>query len=334
MSWVDSRWYSKKSPFYWKLLVPAEGIYRGVIRLRRACYRRNIFKSHRLPVPVIVVGNITVGGVGKTPLTAALLEFLKKNNFRPGIISRGYKGKAASWPQIVDENSNPILLGDEPVLLAQKTASPVVVGPNRVLAAKKLLEKFNVNLIISDDGLQHYALERDIEIAVIDGERQFGNGHCLPFGPLREPQKRLETADFIVINGETKFSSEYKMKYQIADLFCLQNPQERKSLSEFKNTTVHAFAGIGNPKRFFQTLQENGLTIIEHPLPDHHHYQPEDFDKIPSDEIIIMTEKDAIKCRFLKNPKAWVLPIQAELSQEFFLDLLKKLKGLNYRSSY
>lgn len=329
MSWLNHQWYSEKTALLWKLLIPFEVVYRGIIASRRAAYRLGILKSHGMPVPVIIVGNISVGGVGKTPLTAAIADFLQKNNIRPGIISRGYKGKAKTWPQVVDEKSDPFFVGDEPVLLAKKTGCPVVVSPNRVQAGKKLLEKWDVDVLIADDGLQHYALQRDIEIVVIDAERGFGNGHCLPYGPLRESKNRIKNVDFVVRNEGTstkvahlKCRENFSMKFHVGEVFNLHNPSQKKSLSEFPNKLIYAFAGIGNPKHFFEKLRENDLTIIECAFPDHHRFQARDFSNLPPHAEIIMTEKDAVKCGFLKDFMVWVLPIQAELSREFFKSLL------------
>jgi tetraacyldisaccharide 4'-kinase len=323
---INAIWYSQKQPLWWKLLLPFEGAYRSLIFLRRWSYRVAIFKSHRVSVPIIVIGNLSVGGVGKTPLTAAIAEFLKQNHYQPGIISRGYKGQSESWPQIVSENSDPKLVGDEPVLLAKKTKCPVVVAPNRVNAAQELLEKYEVDVIISDDGLQHYALARDIEVVVIDGERECGNGHCLPYGPLRESKRRLKSVDFIVKNGGLN-SSDYVMQFQMGELYLLTNPLEKKPITEFSGE-VHAVAGIGNPARFFQSLQNHGLKVIEHLFPDHYNFKQEDFKDIPQDEIIIMTEKDAVKCQFSNDPRIWVLPIEAKLPPHFFDSLLGRLSDV------
>ncbi|MDF2868209.1 MAG: lipid-A-disaccharide kinase, partial [Gammaproteobacteria bacterium] len=201
-------WYGHNKLVY--LLLPFSWLYRLIIALRRYGYKKDIFKSFTASVPVIVVGNITVGGTGKTPLVVALAHFLKQQGYKPGIVSRGYGGQAESYPKFVNANSNPLQVGDEPLLIAKNTHCPVVVDPKRVRAVQTLLYRFACDIVISNDGLQHYALARTIEIAVIDGARRFGNAHCLPAGPLREPITRLRTIDFIVCNGKTQ-ADEYVM---------------------------------------------------------------------------------------------------------------------------
>ncbi len=194
------------------LLLPLAYVFSDIVRLRRFCYQKGIAKSFRLPVPVIVVGNITVGGTGKTPLVIWLANRLTEAGFKPGIISRGYGGQSETWPRIVNQQSNVNQIGDEPYLIFRQTQLPMVVGPDRVESGKKLLSKFDCNVIISDDGLQHYKLQRDIEIMVIDGERRFGNGYMLPAGPLREPVSRLQSIDFVVVNGEKYEENEIAMQ--------------------------------------------------------------------------------------------------------------------------
>ena len=198
MTWLEKRWYSTSTPL---LLLPFEWLFRLLVLLRRLAFRLGLKPSYALPVPVIVVGNISVGGTGKTPLVVWLVSLLRKAGYHPGIVSRGYGGKAERWPQQVRPDSDPQTVGDEPVMLAQRCACPIVAAPDRVAAAKLLLKHTKCDLIITDDGLQHYRLKRDIEIVVVDGERRFGNGHCLPAGPLREPQSRLAEVDFVIANG-------------------------------------------------------------------------------------------------------------------------------------
>ena len=256
MRWATDIWYKDQVIGLW--LSPLGFLFNDAVRFRRFLYRLGILKSHTLPVPVIIVGNITVGGTGKTPLIIWLAEFLKESGFKPGIISRGYGGKAESWPQWVTFDSDAKNTGDEALLIAKQTGCPMAVGPLRVDAAKLLLSKADCNVILSDDGLQHYALNRTIEIAVIDGERRFGNGYCLPAGPLREPIERLQNVDFIIVNGEKSEDNELSMRL-VGDQLVNLVTGEQKPLAEFKGVECHALAGIGNPERFFNVLEAAGL---------------------------------------------------------------------------
>jgi tetraacyldisaccharide 4'-kinase len=272
----------------------------------------------------VVVGNITVGGTGKTPLVIELAELLIRTGYRPGIVSRGYRGKARSWPQQVRPDSDPVMVGDEPVLITRRTGCPMAVGPDRVAAGQALIQYHDCDIIISDDGLQHYKLKRNIEIAVIDGTRRFGNGFCLPAGPLREPVKRLHEVDFRFTNG-TAANDEILMQYKIMDLVSMNDTVKRCNLSEFKGKQVHAIAGIGNPQRFFDQLRTSGLGVIEHSFPDHHEYLRKDItfnDNLP----VIMTEKDAVKCFRYHSENMWYLPVATTLPKNFesqFVDLLE-----------
>lgn len=306
--------------------MPISWIYLAVISLRRFFYQKNIFKTKKFPVPVIIVGNITVGGTGKTPLVIWLAKLLKRNGYHPGIVSRGYGGKANFYPREVTANSNAAEVGDEAVLLAQKTNCPVVVDPNRCKAVTTLLEKNNCDIVISDDGLQHYALARDIEIAVIDGQRRLGNGFCLPAGPLREPKKRLHEVDFIVVNnGETK-EGEYATHLLLQSIY---NLVDTDAVLDLKNlqTPVHAVAAIGNPNNFFNSLMQLGLMIIPHAFPDHYLFKQEDFNFL-DDSIVVMTEKDAVKCKDFADHRFWCLPIEIE-APELAKAILKKLNHLS-----
>lgn len=316
-------WYKHHKLAY--LLLPLSWLYRFVTVLRRYGYKKGIFKSFTAPVPVIVVGNITVGGTGKTPLVIALAHFLRQQGYKPGIVSRGYGGQTASYPWPVDANDNPLQVGDEPLLIAKNTHCPVIVDPKRVRAVQALLYLYACDIIISDDGLQHYALARTIEIAVIDGSRRFGNGYCLPAGPLRESTARLKTVNFRVANGQA-CADEYTMKLALKSLKNIALPDQSKTLNDFTGQMVHAVAGIGNPQRFFKALREHGITLIEHEFPDHHAYQPKDLqfkDNLP----IIMTEKDAVKCAVFAKPDCWYLAVEAKLDDEFWLNLNNRLKS-------
>jgi len=305
------------------LLRPLSWLVCFVVFIRRWCYRLKIFKTTSLPVPVIVVGNISVGGTGKTPLTIWMANYLAKNGYRPGIVSRGYGGRASKWPQQVRPDGDPVMVGDEAIVISRQTHCPMAVGPKRVAAAEALIKHHNIDIIISDDGMQHYAMGRTLEIAVIDGVRRFGNGLCLPAGPLREPVKRLKEVDFVVTNGIAA-QGEESMRYAGKMLSHLDDSSE-KPLGSLKNESVHAVAGIGNPERFFEQLRRAGLHLIEHVFGDHHDFSPNDLD-FGDDLPIIMTEKDAVKCRRFLLTNCWYFPVTATLNDEFGLQVLNLLE--------
>jgi tetraacyldisaccharide 4'-kinase len=321
--WFEDAWYKEMYISAW--FMPLSMLYVDVIRFRRFLYRVGIKKSVRLPVPVIIVGNLTVGGTGKTPLVVWMVAFLKQHGYKPGVISRGYAGSSQQTPQTVTSNSDTALVGDEPVLLARRCDCPVVIGADRPAAAKKLLLEQDCNIIISDDGLQHYALQRDIEIVVIDGERRFGNGYCLPVGPLREPPERVNSVDLVVVNSPKELlEGEFAMQCQGKHLINL-NTGESKSLSDFAGHACHALAGIGNPQRFFYQLLAAGLNCDIHAFPDHHAFTTKDL-QFKDTNPVIMTEKDAVKCTGFAQPHHWYLPIDAQLPEAFYEQLLSLLK--------
>lgn len=326
---VESRlqqiWYTRSGAS--QALRPLSWLYCGAVGLRRTLYRLRLLRSHRLPVPVIVVGNLTVGGTGKTPLVIAIVKCLQRAGYRPGIISRGYGGKARHWPQQVRPDSDPVMVGDEPILIARRTGCPMAVGPARVLAGRSLLQHADVDILVCDDGLQHHALRRDIEILVVDGVRRFGNGFCLPAGPLREPVRRKERVDFVVTNG-ARVNHEYSMAYQGNTLVNLARPETRRPLDELAGPRVHGMAGIGNPARFFAALRQAGLEVEPHAFPDHHAYVEADLD-FGDDAPVIMTEKDAVKCQRFARDHFWFLPIEAQLDPELESRLLERIKTLN-----
>jgi tetraacyldisaccharide 4'-kinase len=308
-------WYTNHPSRF--ALAPLSWLFCAIVRVRRFAYKYSLLKSYHPPVPVIIVGNLTVGGTGKTPLVIWLGQFLLKEGFKPGIVSRGYGGRAQNWPQPVYPDSDPQFVGDEAILLARQSGCPVAVAPRRIKAVQSLLD--NCNIIISDDGLQHYALHRDIEIAVVDGTRRYGNQHCLPAGPLREPLSRLKEIDFIV----TK--SEFDMQYHTKALRRVADDNISQSLSELRDHTVHAVAGIGHPAHFFNSLRDHGLKLHCHEFPDHHHYSQSDIqfnDNLP----VIMTEKDAVKCQHFAGPQHWYLPIEARLPSAFGERLLNRIQ--------
>lgn len=318
---LERYWYSINPVAL--LLWPLSLLFCGAVALRRLAYRTGLLKRFKMKVPVIVVGNLNVGGTGKTPLTIRLVEVLREAGYRPGIVSRGYSGKSRTWPRKVEPDSNPFEVGDEPVLIAQRCRCPVVVGPDRVEAAQTLLREYECDVLLSDDGLQHYRLGRDIEILVIDGVRRFGNHFCLPAGPLRESLRRLKKVDFVVGNsraGEGEFlmtlTGDKGLNLSDADITC--------SLTAFRGELLHAVAGIGDPSRFFHALRSRGLQILEHPFPDHHAFVPSDVDF--RDEIpVLMTEKDAVKCRPWAREWHWYMPVEARLDPELERQLLTRL---------
>lgn len=317
------QWYSPRAPLG---LLPLSWLFSLLVRLRRRAYRSDILHSVHLSIPVIVVGNITVGGTGKTPLVAWLVKRLQQAGYRPGIITRGYGGQAQQWPQRVSPETDPLMVGDEPVLLAQRCGCPIVAAPDRVAAARALLEDSNCDILISDDGLQHYRLQRDIEIVVVDGARRFGNGQLLPAGPLREPLSRLQQADYVVANGVSQ-GGEVAMQLVPGMLVALSDNTTTAPLSEFQGRQVHAVAGIGNPSRFFELLKGAGLSVIEHPFPDHHGFTAEDLnfaDGLP----LLMTEKDAVKCRPYADGRMWYLPVEAQLDESFARSLMQRVESL------
>ena len=320
--WANQQWYQRKTPN--PLLSRLETIFREGVSLRQEAYQTGRIRSERLPVPVIVVGNLTVGGSGKTPLTIWLAQFLKSRGYRPGIISRGYGGTASRKPLAVDFNTSPRLAGDEPVLMARRTGCPVYVSRQRVEAGRALLANNDCNIIIADDGLQHYALARDIEIVVVDGKRGFGNGHLLPAGPLREPIERLNSVDLVVYNGGTP-DGNHAMTLQGALAVNLRDMWKRRKLEEFAGKPLYALAGIGNPQRFFDHLARHGLAFQQRALPDHHEFKATDL-AFASDGPLLMTEKDAVKCREFAREDDWYLPVEAHLPATFGLELLNLIK--------
>lgn len=322
--WLQAQWYGASGPH--PLLLPLEALFRQAVAVRRRAYREGHKRSERLPVPVIVVGNLTVGGTGKTPLTIWLADFLKAQGYRPGIVSRGYGGKAQAQPLAVDAATDPALAGDEPVLIAQRTGCPIYVFPKRAEAGRALLARHDCDILVADDGLQHYALARDIEIAVVDHTRRFGNGHCLPAGPLREPPERLAEADLVVYSGAEQAPAGYAMALVGTEAVNLRDATLRRPLADFAGRPLCALAGIGHPERFFAHLRAAGLTFEARAFPDHHAYRPEDWAFAAGADLLI-TEKDAVKCRPHAEARHWCVPVAARLPTAFGPDLLTLLKA-------
>ena len=308
------------------VLFPLSLIFRAVVAMRRAAYRLGLARQRRAGCPVIVVGNITVGGSGKTPLVIWLSEWLRDQGLHPGIVSRGYGGRARHWPQQVRADSDPRTVGDEAVLLAQRRGCPVCVGPDRPAAIEALLEHTDCNIVISDDGLQHFAMARDIEIAVVDGERRFGNGLMLPAGPLREPVSRLNSVDFVITNGKAA-RGEHAMRLRRPVLVPLSGEGEVRDIEQFQGVRVRAIAGIGNPERFFGMLRRFGLEVDARPFPDHHDFKAVELhfdDALP----LLMTEKDAVKCRRIVTGDVWVVRVEAQPDAPFVHRLSKTIEAL------
>lgn len=347
-AWLTRRWYGESAPL---ALRPLSWIYGGAMTLRQAAYRSGVFPSHDPGRPVLVVGNLTVGGTGKTPLVIWVARQLAQRGLRAGIVSRGH-GRSETAPRVVEEGTDWQLVGDEPVLLRRNSGCPTVVAADRVAGARLLVE-MGVDVIVADDGLQHLRLRRKCEIVVVDATRGFGNGSLLPAGPLREPISRLRTVDAVVMNGGDAVSSgDGTTAVQASPAFTMSlEPQEIQPVCggvlpradsmkspgpvgpgavggsaspDFAGQAVHAVAGIGNPARFFAALRERGIQVIEHPFPDHHAFAAADLafgDGLP----VLMTEKDAVKCRDFADPRLWYVPVAARFGEREGGELLERL---------
>ncbi len=314
---ILQQWYEPK--LWGWLLWPMSQVFAVLVRLRRLCYKKNILNVYHANVPVIIIGNITVGGTGKTPLVLYLAKLLQQQGFAPGIITRGYKGKIRS-AALVHPNADPELVGDEAVLMANSCSCPVMMAKNRSIGVQALIEHHKVDIILSDDGLQHYALGRDIEIAVIDGQRGFGNGYSLPMGPLREMPARLKSVDLTVVNG-------LDMQVNVDRVYMLQDVSHSVTLESFMGKTVHAIAGIGNPQQYFTQLRRLGIIVIEHAFPDHYVYNAGDV-TFPDALPVLMTEKDAVKCRDFASNVHWVVAIKVSLSDTVLNKFDELVKGV------
>ena len=309
--------------------------------LRRQAYRLKFFKSTVVNIPIIVVGNIYIGGNGKTPFVIWLVKQLQQAGYKPAIVSRGYgaiseKESGIGWPRLVNSQDEPSLFADEPLLIYQSTHCPVVIDPQRTRAVHKIVNDMDCDVIISDDGLQHYAMARFIEIHITDAKRLYGNKMCLPAGPLRESVTRLKSVDYSVYNisrgsdAEALPEDSFAMDYEFSTLKSLEKPlvkvvQQSMTVADFKGKIVHAVAGIGDPDQFFALLKSYGLTIIEHAFADHYRYKKEELlftDAYP----IIMTEKDAVKCQSFALKNAWYLPIKAKIDKTLLYKIVQQLK--------
>ncbi len=343
MLFLQKHWYQ----LTWLSLVlfPLSILFCLISLIRKNFYRYGIFKKISIKVPVIIIGNISVGGTGKTPLVIWLAKFLQSKNYRPGVISRGYGKNSSHNSSMVLDYSLANDVGDEPVIIYRHSKCPVIVDADRVRGVSKLVTEHQCDIIISDDGLQHYRLDRDVEVCVIDGVRGNGNGFCLPAGPLREPVSRLNSIDAIIINKPVnnhgkpfKFDNEYKNTYEMqlqeSGLVNVYDSSKKKETSSFQGKTVHAVAGIGNPEQFFKYLENLGMQVIRHPFPDHYNYRGDDL--LFTDHPTVMTEKDAVKLWHNKEhiiPKKdqyWYLPVSVNVEQSFEEFILKKIEEKNH----
>ncbi len=316
-----------KNAFFYVVLTPLSWVFGIVTALRRQAYSIGVLPSTKLPVPVIIVGNINMGGSGKTPVVLWLVEQLRNNGYTPGVISRGYGGVNNMQPISVHQDSLASQVGDEPLLIAKRTGTPVWIGRKRVDVGSALLKANpDCDVIVSDDGLQHYWLKRDIEIAVVDSESTSAH-YLLPAGPLREPRSRLQTVDFIICNGEKTITQAFNMQLRGQTFYNLANPQQTVEVDYFTDKSVKALAGIGKPERFFLGLTNLGLDFEGVSFDDHHAFTTEDLESITCDALV-MTEKDAVKCQPFAQKHHWVLPVEAEIEATLLPQLLAKLKKL------
>lgn len=303
-------WY-RRSLIAWCLL-PVSWLFCALAMLRARLYRSGLLRSHKPAVPVIIVGNISVGGTGKTPLLIALCELLQQYGLQPGVVSRGYGGSVDHYHSVT-VNDSASEVGDEPLLIHLRTGCPVVIGKDRAAAAQALLAQHDCTLILSDDGLQHYRLQRDVELAVVDAQRMHGNGFCLPAGPLREPPSRLQQVDMVVFHdAQADARSQPAFHLKVTAVQNLKTGQT-VSLDSFRGQSVHAVAGIGHPQRFFDQLRQHGIEIVEQSFDDHHAFSVQDI-AFDDDRAVLMTEKDAVKCRTFADERCWSVAVSAELN--------------------
>jgi len=305
-SWLNSIWYDRAAPPWW--LVPLSLIYGAVSGTRRFLYARHIRRASRMSCPVVIVGNLSVGGTGKTPLVCWLVAHLSERGYTPGIITRGYGGSSRDVRRI-SASDDPTVVGDESILLARRTGAPVAIGRDRPAAAQ-LLVSAGCDVIVSDDGLQHYALARDCEVVVIDGDRRFGNGWLLPAGPLREAPGRLKAADAIVVNGgRALLPGALSMRLEAKSAVALRGGAVQP-VRAFAGTSIHAVAGIGHPERFFNMLRSHGIEVSGRSLADHARLTAVDIE-FGDDKSVLMTEKDAVKCTAFAGERHWYVPVTA-----------------------
>ncbi|MGE9550577.1 tetraacyldisaccharide 4'-kinase [Erwinia amylovora] len=326
---IEKLWSGRSALFV--LLLPLSWLYGLISTLIRLSYALGWRKAWRAPVPVVIVGNLTAGGNGKTPVAVWLVQALQQRGLRPGVVSRGYGGKAESYPLVLNDNTSTQQAGDEPVLIYQRTGAPVAVSPVRKEAVQALLKRGDVDVIITDDGLQHYALARDFEIVVVDGQRRFGNGWWLPAGPMRERASRLKSVDAVIANGGHAQPGELPMQLQPGLAVNLKT-RDTAPLNELTN--VVAMAGIGHPPRFFATLRQHGVVPVrEVAFADHQDYtEPQLASLVASGQILLMTEKDAVKARHFAADNWWYLPVDAQFPHDESHALLDRIVALQAES--
>lgn len=322
---IDRIWSG--SSLLYLILLPLSWFYGLVSTLIRLSYRCGLRKSWRAPVPVVIVGNLAAGGNGKTPIVIWLVEQLQQRGYRVGVVSRGYGGKSEVYPLVLSQNTSPREAGDEPVLIYQRTGAPVAIAPKRSDAIQALLQQHQLDVVITDDGLQHYALQRDFELVVIDGVGRFGNGWWLPAGPMRERAARLNSVDACVANGGVAQEGEIAMRLRAREAVNMLSG-ERCPVAEL--THVVAVAGIGHPPRFFAMLEKLGTDVEQEvAFADHQKYQLASLSALtPVGQTLLMTEKDAVKCHAFAQPNWWYLPVDAVLPSVEAEQLLKKIENL------
>lgn len=319
-SFLQRVWYDREAQWLSLVLLPLSWLFGLVVACRRAAYRLGVFRRVRVARPVVVIGNVTVGGTGKTPFTIWLATQLLAKGARVGIVLRGYGGTSTHWPRDVSGDSAPEEVGDEAVLLARRTAAIVVAGPDRVAAAQRAIER-GAEIVLSDDGLQHYRLGRDREIVVLDGRRGVGNRRLLPAGPLREPVGRLAEADLRVVSWRdgssrpiTPVAATIQACAQLVEVAALVGGETR-ALESFKGKRVHAVAAIGHPQQFFAALEQLGIEVAPHPLPDHARLTAADI-RFSDDLPVLMTEKDAVKCAPFADQRHWAVRMDVKVSEQ------------------
>lgn len=334
MSAFEKAWYDDK-PGSFSLLLPLSWLYRFGVVIRKAILQAR-YQGRAWPVPLVVIGNINVGGTGKTPLLIALVKALAAEGIRSGVVSRGYGGSAGRSPLVVTARTPVTQSGDEALLIARRTSSPVVVCTDRRAAVTKLLDEYQVDVILSDDGLQHYRMHRDLEVVVVDGQRRLGNGHCLPVGPLREGTKRLRSVDAVVINGldqacasaclATMSDTSAAVHGMVLKPSVLVNLQSgaRQLAADWAGRKIHGVAGIGNPERFRATLCELGLEPRFQAFPDHYNFTAADLE-FNDDLPVVMTAKDAVKCEAFASERCWYLEVDAQIPVQLLRAIINKI---------
>ena len=308
-------------------LWPISMFYSTAVELRRLGYSSGLFAVEHFNFPTIVIGNLTVGGTGKTPLTIWAVNFLKECGYSPGVISRGY-GRQDPWrSRMVTQDSTPEEVADEPLLIMRQTNAPVAVANKRSDAIRMLMRESDCDIIVSDDGLQHLSISTDLKVVLIDGQERFGNNFCLPAGPLRESSRHISAFDLVIVNGQGQ-ANEYSMICSFTEAVNLLDKSQTRSMDSFVGENVTAVAGIRNPERFFDMLKQQGIESVNHPFADHHDFIPSEFEQIPTDRPVLMTEKDAVKCEQFAGPDWWYIGLEAKPEasfQEVFVRSVEKI---------